>query len=193
VPKVQARFLHPHWRPVPEVQPVPRLPRLRVRGRLAIAADAELDEQVRLRPLREEGVPVRLTHKQAREWGIVPPPARGRKGKQAVDLAPLFKAHGLPGPEREYRFAPPRRWRFDYCFPSEKLAVEIEGGVWIQGRHTRGSGFVRDLAKYNRAAILGWRLVRVTPRQVETGEVFVIVRAALGQAAGRLRSSEHEV
>jgi hypothetical protein len=35
--------------------------------------------------------------------------------------------------------------------------------VWTNGRHVRGAGFLEDIAKYNRAAVLGWRLIRCTP------------------------------
>ena len=29
---------------------------------------------------------------------------------------------------QEYRFHPPRQWRFDFACPTKKLAIEIEGG-----------------------------------------------------------------
>ena len=81
-------------------------------------------------------------------------------------------------PTTEHRFAPPRRWRFDVAFPDRKLAVEIEGGVWTKGRHTRPGGFLADCEKYNRAAVLGWRLLRFTPAQVMDGTA----RATLAEA-----------
>lgn len=64
---------------------------------------------------------------------------------------------------REYRFDPSRRWRFDYAIPAHKIAIEVEGGVWTQGRHTRPAGFLGDMEKYNAAAVLGWRILRTTP------------------------------
>lgn len=67
--------------------------------------------------------------------------------------------------ETEFRFAPPRKWRFDYCIPKYKVAIEIEGGAFTQGRHTRGKGFVGDIEKYNTACELGWILLRYTPEQ----------------------------
>jgi hypothetical protein len=67
---------------------------------------------------------------------------------------------------REFRFHPKRLWRFDYAFPPLKIAIEVEGGVWTKGRHTRGSGFVKDMEKYNAAAVLGWTLIRVTPKSL---------------------------
>jgi very-short-patch-repair endonuclease len=60
----------------------------------------------------------------------------------------------------EYRFAPPRKWRFDIAIPNEKIAIELEGGVFTQGRHTRGVGYLNDMEKYNAATALGWRVLR---------------------------------
>lgn len=68
-----------------------------------------------------------------------------------------------PGWEAEYRFHPTRKWRLDYGNPKRKLAVEIEGGAWSGGRHTRGAGFIRDIEKYNTLASMGWLLFRCTP------------------------------
>lgn len=88
-------------------------------------------------------------------------------------------AHGLHEPVAEFRFAPPRRWRFDWCWPEHMIALEIEGGVWTGGRHTRGSGFTKDVEKYNEAALLGWRVLRCTPKQVKSGEVFELLKRAM--------------
>jgi very-short-patch-repair endonuclease len=66
----------------------------------------------------------------------------------------------------EHRFNPDRRWRFDYAFPDLMIAVEIEGGVWIQGRHSRGMGMINDMEKYNWAVLHGWRVLRYTPQQL---------------------------
>jgi hypothetical protein len=42
--------------------------------------------------------------------------------------------------EFEHRFHPVRRWRFDAAFPARKVAVELDGGIFAAGRHTRGAG-----------------------------------------------------
>lgn len=59
------------------------------------------------------------------------------------------------------------------------MALEVEGGVFIQGRHSRGVGMVKDMEKYNAAAALGWRIVRVTPKQMRSGEALTAVESAL--------------
>lgn len=104
-----------------------------------------------------------------------------------------FAAHHLTAIP-EYRFDSKRKWRFDFIMrdwnekPSPNIltrentyavALEVEGGVWTQGRHTRGSGFVKDMEKYNRAAVLGWRVLRVTPDQLCMQETVDMVKEAL--------------
>jgi hypothetical protein len=88
----------------------------------------------------------------------------------------LFTAFKIPEPTPEYKFHPDRRWRFDYAWIPQKIAMEIEGGVWIRGRHNRGTGFLKDMEKYNSAAILGWRIVRFTPQQFSSGEAHEFIR-----------------
>lgn len=71
-----------------------------------------------------------------------------------------------PAPVREFVFAKPRRWRFDFAWPSRKVAVEIEGGVWSGGRHTRGGGFIGDCEKYNEACFCGWQVYRLVGKTI---------------------------
>lgn len=95
----------------------------------------------------------------------------GRKGvATTLTTSSLFPracaASGLPPPIAEYRFDAPRRWRFDWAWPECRVALEVEGGVWSGGRHTRGGGFLGDMEKYNRAAELGWRVFRTVPSRL---------------------------
>ncbi len=78
--------------------------------------------------------------------------------------------------ECEYRFYPKRRWRSDFAIPSKHILIEIEGGTWIQGRHSRGKGMAADMEKYNYAAIMGYRF---TPAMVHSGEAIDIIREAI--------------
>lgn len=88
-------------------------------------------------------------------------------------------AQHMPEPVREYRFHPARRWRFDFAWPEQRVAVEIEGGAWVQGRHTRGAGYTNDCEKYNSAMLEGWRVLRFTGDMLKgnLGEcLFQVVR-----------------
>lgn len=85
---------------------------------------------------------------------------------------------GLPAPVTEHRFEPERRWRFDYAWPEAKIALEVEGGIYTGGRHTSSAGFVKDMAKYNRAAVLGWRVLRIEPKHLLTLATAQMVKEA---------------
>ena len=91
----------------------------------------------------------------------------------------LCRKYGLPIACPEYRFDKTRKWRFDYAFLPQRVALEVEGGVWTRGRHTRGTGYVKDLEKYSEAAAQGWRLIRVTPDQLCTLETIELLKRAL--------------
>lgn len=114
-------------------------------------------------------------------------------------LAVQLEQAGIPF-EREYRFAPPRKWRADFAVgdrvawigavgrgPAQAgitpLLVEIDGGSWVAGRHTRGKGFEADMDKLNAVALLGYRVLRFTPAMVEDGRALAVIRQALGLEA----------
>jgi len=73
----------------------------------------------------------------------------------------------------EYKFHDKRKWRFDWCILEHRIAIEIEGGVWSKGRHTRGSGFVKDMEKYNTATALGWKVIRIVPNDYTNALYFI--------------------
>lgn len=114
----------------------------------------------------------------------------------AATITAYCRAQGYPEPEAEHRFARPRLYKFDYAWPDESLAMEIEGGIYGKGKpcpacgrksaagHTGISRLKSDMEKYNLAAFLGWRLVRCRPEQVESGEVFgMLDRMFCGESA----------
>lgn len=65
------------------------------------------------------------------------------------------------------------------CWPRSKVAVELEGGIWVMGRHTRGAGFEKDCEKMNWAALHGWRVFRFTPGMIKSGVALATVEDAL--------------
>ena len=94
-------------------------------------------------------------------------------------LVGICRGAGLPEPIPEYQFHPKRKWRFDYAWPVHKLAMEVDGGIWSGGRHVTGSGRLADMEKQSEAAILGYRILYVTPEQVRNGAALDYIQRAL--------------
>ena len=90
-----------------------------------------------------------------------------------------MRALKLPEHKAEYRFHPVRRWRLDFAFPEYKIGVEIDGGTYAQGRHTRGKGFNGDCHKINSAICLGWRVLRGDAEMVNNGDLLDYLIQAL--------------
>lgn len=88
---------------------------------------------------------------------------------------------GMPTPVPEYKFHPTRKWLFDFAWPEQKVALEIEGGAWTGGRHTRGKGYESDCAKYSEAAVLGWKVLRVTTGMLERGACWPWLDKTIGK------------
>ncbi len=99
------------------------------------------------------------------------------------ELEDLFSFHvraaGLPEPEREVLLVPSRKFRFDFVWREQKLAVEVDGGEWVQGRHQRPAGFRRDAEKVALASAQGYRVMRVTGSMVRDGTALDLVEQVL--------------
>ena len=99
--------------------------------------------------------------------------------KPQILLAKHLRELGLK-PTFEHRFCDTRKWRFDIALlDAPHLGIEIDGGAWSGGRHTRGKGFIADMEKQNWAAMLGWRILRFTPQQVMDGTAIEFIKQFL--------------
>ena len=81
---------------------------------------------------------------------------------------------GLPEAVRQYRFSPPRRFRFDRCYMDQSVAVELDGGVYSGGGHVRGKGYESNREKDNLAIELGWVVLHYTSKQLRSDPVRVV-------------------
>lgn len=94
-------------------------------------------------------------------------------------LALHIRAAKLPAPVRELRFAPPRRFRFDFAWPDKKFAIEVNGAHWVGGRHNRGAGMDSDCEKNALAVLGGWRVITVTSTHINSGEALQWIERGL--------------
>lgn len=94
----------------------------------------------------------------------------------------------------EFRFHSYRKWRIDYAIVDLKIAIEVEGGVFISssyvddsgrkiirtgGRHNTGKGFLKDIEKYNTMASLNWLLIRTTPDNLLSEKTLLFITDAI--------------
>ena len=113
---------------------------------------------------------------------------------KAPAIPPLFraalKAAGLPMPEMELQFHPTRKWRFDYGWWSywstpdgtirrPAVALEVQGGLFVNGRHSRGAALLKEHEKLSEAAALGWRILFCTPQNLCSAENIDRIKRAL--------------
>ena len=133
---------------------------------------------------------MRLKQDQLRKWikegrvrGITDLPKTKKPQAPSLGeetLAQQIKALKLPPPERELLFHPERKWRFDFAYPTIKIAVEVEGStLYGRSRHSKGEGFENDCRKYNFATLLGWRVFRFSTAQVISGEAIELLEKSL--------------
>lgn len=94
-------------------------------------------------------------------------------GEEAFAQHCMELLHPAKHPMREAELIPGRKWRFDFYFPKDNLAVEIEGATkYGRSRHSRGEGFEEDCRKYNAASLQGIKLLRFTTEMVIAGEAI---------------------
>ena len=113
-----------------------------------------------------------------------PTPKRLQRSPLEVLLAWQMDSAGLLYAS-EYRFHETRKWRVDFAFEQAMLAVEVEGGGWINGRHNRGAGMEKDMEKYNALTLAGWRLLRFGGKAIKSGEALTTIERALGRKNDR--------
>lgn len=145
---------------------------------MSVKAKAEAGRQANLAARKKKAPAKPLTEGQIK-WLA----QKAKADAKAVEFKLLCKDRGLPIPTREVKFAAPDRdWRADFGWEPEKLLLEVEGGAWSGGRHTRGSGYLEDMVKYNQMTLRGWRLVRVTPQTLCTEETISMLKTLLEAA-----------
>ena len=106
---------------------------------------------------------------------------RGKWNELEEKFLALWSRLGGPLLEREYRFHPKRKWQADFVHVPSMLMVEIEGGIWVRGRHNSPRGFIADCDKYNMATVMGWRVLRLTREHLTEEYVRWIKETLFGE------------
>ena len=88
-------------------------------------------------------------------------------------------AVGLCDFMRQYRYAPPRKLRADFAWPASRLLVEVQGGIYTRQAHGSITGVLADIERLNAATLADWRMLRVTPDMVRSGEALGLVERVL--------------
>lgn len=133
----------------------------------------------------------------ARKLGVTPA-LRRRVTKAVAKVQPypidaMCLEAGLAVPLPEYKFAADRgrKFAFDWAWPQSLLALEVDGGLFGRGKKCHACGRRRvgahssirqlllDRDKTNLAACMGWRVLRVQPKDVRSGKVLELIREAL--------------
>jgi hypothetical protein len=89
--------------------------------------------------------------------------AQLNKNKHELPFLRLFASAypDLPAPQRDFKFHPTRKWKFDFAWPEQRVAVELHGGGG-RGRHCRLTGLSSDCQKRNEAQQLGYVVLEYT-------------------------------
>ena len=135
----------------------------------------DVDDFRRERGEKPLGAPIRAKRAKAG------PLAKRKKTKapSALEAKFLSAIAGLPQPEREHRFHPVRRWRFDFAWLDRKVAVEVHGGAWVTGGHNRAGHQASDNEKANTATLMGWKVLTFNTVQMKD---LAAVRSVVEQA-----------
>jgi hypothetical protein len=83
----------------------------------------------------------------------------------------------------EHVFHPKRKWRIDYAiFGRRKIAIEINGGTWVSGRHNRPSSTLKEYEKLNELARHGYAVLQFTYENINDEESINIIKDILCQS-----------
>ncbi len=124
--------------------------------------------------------------KESLAYALGKPVERGSKSKEtkpvsksplAVKFEAMWQELGGPHLTPEHKFHKTRKWRFDYAHLRAGIAIELEGGVFSGGRHTRPQGFANDCEKYNNAAAAGFIVFRLCTGMVKAANITPIIAA----------------
>lgn len=94
----------------------------------------------------------------------------------------ILHSRDIPTPERQFLYAEGRKLRADFAWPEHRLLLEAQGGVYTRQAHGSITGILADIDRSNAAVLNGWRMLRVTPEMVRSGQALELIRAAMDRS-----------
>lgn len=93
---------------------------------------------------------------------------------------------------KEVKLIPKRQYRFDFAHPFSKVAIEINGGNWVRGRHTRAGALNKEYEKLNLVQIEGYQVFILDGNMITSKWLAKIYEAIKFNSAKRYLS-EREI
>lgn len=136
-----------------------------------------------------------MTRKAARKKPLTPrqqlarAKAEANRSKHNHKIYLAWKAAGIGEPITELQFLKERKWRFDFAWPEERIAIEVNGGGG-RGRHNTVIGNTKDSEKLNAAQVAGWIVLQYTVISVKDSVQIAadLIKAALLRANERAQA-----
>jgi very-short-patch-repair endonuclease len=101
-------------------------------------------------------------------------------------VADVLRSEGLPPFHREHAvYAGGTVFYLDFAYPDHLVGIEADGRRW----HSDAAAFEHDRAKHNALTAAGWKILRVTDRQIRTDADGV--RAQLHNLVGLAAGNRH--
>lgn len=116
-----------------------------------------------------------LQRRLAKQHGVVLPKKSKPVSKIEEQFAEQLKSLDFPEPVRNYKAITGRKFEFDFCWPSRRFAVEIQGNA-----HRIKSKFKADIEKRYLAQKAGWRVLEVGGDEVRSGEAIAWLETLWG-------------
>ena len=101
------------------------------------------------------------------------------QSKLETKVARQLSMANFPAWEQQFRFHPTRRWRLDFAWPECKVAMEVNGGTFIGGRHSNGPAMHSEYEKLNAAQSDGWIVLQFDTWHVRDEEIVPAMFDAL--------------
>ena len=92
-----------------------------------------------------------------------------------------FKSCGLPPPIIEYRFYLGRRHKSDFAWPTEKVALEVQGGVYTGQAHGSITGILKGIEKDNLYSMAGWLQLKCLPNTLLKQDTVNMIQRCLSK------------